>query len=129
MATKTPTAMGQRILDFMRANNVTNKAQFAEGVLGISKQRFQQWLYVEIRDVSAAPLLRCADVLGTNPEYLLGATDDPRPLRQIGLREAQLLDAFRVMDEKDQDRLLKQATDWVTESGQPASALAPFRLK
>lgn len=119
--------MGQRILMFMAANNVTNQAQFAEGVLGISRQRFQNWLYVDMRDVEAKPLLRCAEVLSTNAEFLLGQTDDPRPLRHLGLRESQLLDAFRVMSEQDQDRLLKVAADWVDQAPAPASIAAPFR--
>lgn len=123
-----PTEMGRRILAFMVANNITNRAQFAEGVLGISKQRFHHWLYRESSDVEAKPILRCAEVLGTNPEYLLGMTDDPRPLRYLGHRESELLMAYRSMSEKDQDRLLKVAADWVQETLTPASAAAPFRI-
>lgn len=100
--------MGERLLVFMMANNVQNQAQFAEGVLGISRQRFQNWLYVEMRDVEAKPLLRCAEVLSTNPEYLLGLTDDPRPLRHLTLRESQLLDAY---DERQGPRSAAQERD------------------
>jgi hypothetical protein len=119
--------MGQRILDFMTANNVTNQAQFAEGLLGISRQRFQNWLYVDMRDVEATPLLRCADALGTNPEYLLGITDDPRVTAALDYREAQLVDAYRELSATDQDRLLKLAADWVGEAASAPSAAAPFR--
>lgn len=121
------TDMGERITAFMVANNVTNRAQFAEGVLGISKQRFQNWLYVEMRDVEAKPILKCAEVLGTNPEYLLGLTDDPRPLRYLEDGEAELLMAYRSMSDQDRDRLRKVAADWVHETATPASTAAPFR--
>lgn len=113
----------------MAANHITNKAQFAEGVLGISRQTFQAWLYKEINPekVSAKPLLLCAEALGTNAEYLLGVTDDPRVEHSLSYREAQLVEAFRVLSDKDRDRLLRMATEWVGESVQQASTAAPFR--
>lgn len=121
------TGMGERIGAFMVANNITNRAQFAEGVLGISKQRFQNWLYVEMRDVEAKPILKCAEALGTNPEYLLGLTDDPRPLRYLEDDEAELLMAYRSLDDKDKGRLRKSAADWLQETSTAASTAAPFR--
>lgn len=113
---------------FMAANSITNRAQFAEGVLGISKQRFHKWLYRQHGDVEARPLLRCAEALGTNPDYLLGDSDDPRPSMALELREAQLVEAFRVMKESDRDRLLQTAAAWVSEAPSAPSTSAPFRI-
>lgn len=125
-----PTAMGERILLFMKANNITNNAQFAEGVLGISRQTFHAWLYKEMNPdkISAKPLLLCAEALSTNAEYLLGISDDPRSEHHLSYREAQLVDAFRVLSEKDQDRLLRTAADWVGDAAQVPSTAAPFRI-
>lgn len=123
-----PTTMGERIMAFMAANNITNRAQFAEGVLGISKQRFYKWLFVPLSDVEAKPLLRCAEILGTNPEYLLGVSDDPRPGLSLSLREYQLVEAYRVLSATDRDRLLQTAAAWVGEATAPASVAAPFRV-
>ncbi len=123
-----PTVMGQRIVDLLKVNNIQNRAAFAEGVLGISRQRFHKWLYGEMRDVEAKPLLKCADALGTNPEYLLGLTDDLRPQHSaLDDQETQLVDAFRSMSRQDQERLLKNAADWSDESTAPATSGAPFR--
>lgn len=121
-----PTEMGRRILAFMTANNVSNRAQFAEGVLGISRQRFHAWLFRPIEAVEAKPLLVCAEALGTNAEYLLGVSDDPRPEYALDYREAQLVDAYRVLSDKDKERLLKNAADWVGETEGPRSVGAPF---
>lgn len=123
----TPTEMGSRIIALMTANNVSNRASFAEGVLGISRQRFHKWLYTTMRDVEAQPILRCADALSTNAEYLLGISDDPRPAFALEYREAQLLQAFRTMSETDQDRILQTASAWVGATITPATASAPFR--
>lgn len=125
---RNPTKMGERILMFMAANNITNRAQFAEGVLGISKQRFHKWLFTEMGDVESRPLLRCAEALSTNPDFLLGDSDDPRPTMALELREFQLIEAFRTMKESDQDRLLQTAAAWVLEAPSVPSAAAPFRI-
>lgn len=125
---RAPTKMGERILLFMTANQITNRAQFAEGVLGISKQRFHKWLFVEMGDVEAKPLLTCAEALNTNPEYLLGVSDDPRPGMPLEMREYQLVEAFRVLSETNQDLLLQTAATWVGESAQAPSTSAPFRV-
>lgn len=122
-----PTEMGRRIRTLMTANNITNQAQFAEGVLGISRQRFHAWLHKELRDVEAKPILRCAEALSTNAEYLLCISDDPRPTHAVSYREAQLIEAFRVLSETDQDRLLKNATDWIGQTESARTSAAPFR--
>jgi hypothetical protein len=120
--------MGSRIMMYMTANGYSNRAHFAEQMLGISKQRFHKWLYVEMRDVEARPLIRCADLLNTNPDFLLGDTDDPRPGMSLEMREYQLVEAFRTLTEKDQDRLLQTAAAWVLEAPAAPSASAPFRI-
>jgi hypothetical protein len=126
---KIPTPMGARILAFMHANGIDNRAQFAEGVLGVSRQRFHGWLYNKIDPalIPAKPLLLCAEALGTNAEYLLGLTDDPRVETSLDHLEAQLIQAFRDMPEPDRDRLLSIAASWVNQSPTPATASAPFR--
>lgn len=126
---KLPTPMGARILTFMQANGIENRAQFAEGVLGISRQRFHGWLYNKIDPalIPAKPLLLCAEALGTNAEYLLGLTDDPRVETSLDHLEAQLVQAFRDMPEPDRDRLLSIAASWVGASGAKATTAAPFR--
>jgi hypothetical protein len=121
--------MGERILMYMAANGYSNRAHFAEHMLGISKQRFHKWLYEEMRDVEARPLVHCAELLNTNPDFLLGDSDDPRPAMALELREFQLVEAFRTLSEKDQDRLLQTASAWVLEAPSPASTSAPFRIK
>lgn len=123
------TKMGERIIMFMQANGLSNRAQFAEQVLGISRQRFHRWLTKPLGDVEARPLLRCAEVLNTNPEYLLGDTDDPRPGMALELREFQLVEAYRVLSETDQDRLLDTAAAWVGETDSAPSTSAPFRMR
>jgi hypothetical protein len=123
------TKMGERIVMFMKANGLTNRSQFAEGTLGISRQRFHRWLYVELGDVEARPLIRCAEVLTTNPDYLLGDSDDPRPAMALEAREFELVQAYRVLSEVDQDRLLQTAAAWVGQAESAPSTSAPFRLK
>jgi hypothetical protein len=61
-----PTEMGRRILGFMGAYRITNHADFAENVLGISRQRFHAWLYKKIdpENIAAQPILKCAEALG-----------------------------------------------------------------
>lgn len=122
-----PTKMGERILELMGMFQIKNRAEFAEQVIGISRQRFQNWLYVEMRDVEAKPLLLLAEVLGTNPEYILGVSDDPRVQAALTWEEARLVEAFRDMNDTDKDRILKQAADWVGQSSKPPSNSAPFR--
>lgn len=113
----------------MRANGIENSAEFAEATVKISKQTFHAWVYKSINpeNIAAAPMIRCARALGTNPDYLMLLSDDPRPEYALSSRESQLVEAFRVLEEKDQDRLLRAAADWVNESPSPPSALAPFR--
>lgn len=127
-AAPTPTKMGERILQFFAPNGITNKAHFAENVLGISRQLFHAWLYKPLADVSAKPLLRCADVLHTNADYLIGESDDPRPALALEYREFQLVEAYRVLKEADQDRLLATAAAWVTDAESAPSTSAPFRI-
>jgi hypothetical protein len=124
-----PTKMGARILDFMKVNGIRNRAQFAEGVLGISRQRFHGWLYNEMDPalLPAKPILLCAEALTTNAEYLLGISDDPRVETPLTYPEAQLVQAFRDLSETDRERLLSIAADWVGQSKDKATASAPFR--
>lgn len=123
-----PTKMGERILLLMAESRLTNHSQFSENVLGISRQRFHAWLYKPLRDVEARPLLRCAEVLGTNPDYLLGDSDDRRPAKALDLREHKLVEAYRVLSETDQQRLLQTAAAWIGEiSGGLESA--SFRVR
>lgn len=103
-----------------------NYSQFAEGVLGISRQRFHAWLYKELKDVEAKPLQKCVEALNTNANYLLGLTDDPRPEFALQYREAQLVEAFRVLSATDQEKLLKNANDWVAMSDSARSVSAPY---
>lgn len=127
---KAPTGMGRRILALMKANGISSWAPFAEQVLGISRQRFYSWIYKEMdpANVAAQPILRCAEMLGTNAEYLLGMSDDPRPESALTYEEAQLVQAFRDFShEGDRERLLSIAADWVAKSGRAPSASAPFR--
>lgn len=126
-----PTEMGRRILAFMTANQLENKAHFAEKVLGISRQTFHAWLYREMDagKIAARPILQCADALSTNPEYLLCITNDPRPAAALAVDEDRLLDAFRTMDDSDRDKLLSIAADWSARSANGGkSAAAPFRV-
>lgn len=124
-----PTEMGQRILDFMRANGITNRASFAENVLGISRQSFHAWLYTPINPekVAARPLLMCAEALSTNPEYLLCISDDPTTRLALTLEEAHLVQAYRSLSPTDRLRLMKNAADWIAESPMMPSTAAPFR--
>lgn len=128
MKERQPTEMGQRILTLMSANGIKNRAQFAEA-LGISRQRFHGWLYNKMdRDaIPATPVLRCADLLGTNPEYILGIHDDLRVETSLTSQEAVLLQAFRDLGVVDQERLLAIAADWVSASSEVATSSAPFR--
>lgn len=121
--------MGARILTFMTANNLKNLSHFSEQVLGISRQRLHAWLYKPLSDVEARPLLKCADALGTSPDYLLGDSDDPRPLMALEMREFQLVQAFQVLAEADQDRLLQTAAAWAGTAASAPSTAAPFRAK
>lgn len=124
---RTPTAMGRRILDFMKANGSPTSAEVAE-TIGLTPERFDEWLYTEVSDIEAAPLLRAADALSTNAEYLLGIADDPRPLRHLHWREMQLMDAFRDLSPEQQDLLLMTATAWHNQAATAPSASAPFRV-
>lgn len=127
----TPTEMGRRILGFMGAYQITNHADFAENVLGISRQRFHAWLYKPIspENVAAQPILKCAEALGTNAEYLLCITDDPRAETSLTYMESQLVQAFRdLADDTDRERLLAIAADWVARASSPPSSSAPFRV-
>lgn len=116
---------------FMTANNVTNHADFAERTLGISRQTFHAWLFKPInpKNVGAVPILRCAELLGTNAEYLLCVHDDPRPEMALEMREFELLQSFRVLGETDQDALLKTIAAWVGRAEAAPSVAAPFRAK
>jgi transcriptional regulator with XRE-family HTH domain len=117
-----PTLMGERIIAFMVANNVVNHDEFAEGILGISVQQFKSWLYEAQETVDAKPLLRCADALNTNAEYLLGESDDPRPQRALEWPEHQLLQAFRDLNPDQQELLLTTATAWHLQLKTPSTA-------
>lgn len=122
--------MGKRIIAFMTANNFRNRSHFAEGVIGISKQRFHQWLYkpMDPSNVGARPILLCAEALGTNAEYLLCLSDDPRAEASLTYEEAQLVQAYRDLPPDDQAKLLAIAADWVARAATKPSTSAPFRL-
>lgn len=122
-----PTLMGARIIGLMKVNGLENFSQFAEQVLGISRQRFHAWLYKDLRGVEAKPLVRCAEALHTSPNYLMGLTHDPAPETALEGRERELIEAFRSLLPADQAKLLKIANDWVETSPLPPSAAAPFR--
>lgn len=121
--------MGARILELMRAHAIRNNAKFADRI-GLSRQTFHAWLYKEMKaeNVAALPLLKCAAELGTNALYLLGETDDLRVAHALDYSEAQLVQAYRDMDERDREKMLKNAADWVAQSKRAPSRSAPFRI-
>jgi transcriptional regulator with XRE-family HTH domain len=124
-----PTAMGRRILTLMQANYITGKAELARRI-GVSRQTFQAWLYnpINAENVAALPLLKCADVLNSDPRFILGESDDPRPRMALSYQEMTLVQAYRDLSEKDQERLLKNAADWQSESQRAPSQASPFRV-
>lgn len=121
------TLMGGRILEFMTANNLTDRDEFAHA-LGITRERFNAWLYRDIKDVEVRPLLRCADALTTNAEYLIGDSDDPRPVAALDWREHQLLTTFRDLPKEKQDLLLQTASAWHVQGDATPTTNAPFRI-
>jgi hypothetical protein len=124
-----PTEMGRRILGFMGAYRITNHADFAENVLGISRQRFHAWLYKKIdpENIAAQPILKCAEALGTNAEFLLCITDDPRAETSLTYQEHVLVQAFRdLSNDNDRERLLSIAAGWVAQATTTPSTSAPF---
>lgn len=122
--------MGDRILTHMQALGYDNHAHFAEQMVGVSRQTFHAWLYKDIdpEKVAAAPILRCAELLSTNAEYLLCVIDDFRPETALTIDEAHLIQAYRSLTEQDRARLMKNAADWLAESSTAPSAAAPFRI-
>lgn len=121
-----PTRAGERIITFLTANNVLDRREFAEGVLGVTVDELNRWIYTPDAEPPLRPLLRMADVLSTNAEYLLGESDDPRPGMVLDFREFQLVQAFRELSPAQQDLLLKTASAWHQETG--GTAAAPFRV-
>jgi hypothetical protein len=124
--------MGRRILELMAFYQIKNHAQFAEGVLGVSRQLFHAWLYNPMNPdkIGAKPVLLCAEALGTNAEYLLCISDDPRPETSLSIEEAQMVQAMRdLADPAEIDKLLTIAADWVSRSGKAKTAADPFRVR
>ncbi len=120
------TKMGERIVDLMKIHGLNDRDSFAAAI-GLTSERFSSWLFVDQRSVEARPLLRCADALSTNPEYLLGDSDDIRAQDSLGWREHQLVSAFRELSEEQQDLLLKTASAWHQQAQTAPSAAGPFR--
>jgi transcriptional regulator with XRE-family HTH domain len=123
---RTPTTMGENILTFAKANGKTVD-ELAE-TLGMSVEHLETWIYYEVELVDARLLIRMAELLGTNPEYLLGDTDDARVQHFIDIREAQLLNAFRDLPETQRELLMKTVTAWHEQLETEPTTSSPFRF-
>lgn len=117
-----PTPMGERILAFMSANYVTDMEEFAEGLIGIAADDLFAWIYddVDPETLPVKPLLLCAEALGTNAEYLICMSDDPRPGQLLTYDENVILQAFRDADEAGRQRLVHEAIE-VARTAAPSS--------
>lgn len=118
-----PTPMGERILAFMSANYVTDMEEFAEGLLGIAADELYAWIYddVEPETLPVRPMLLCAEALGTNAEYLICASDDPRPGHLLTYDENVILQAYRDADDEGRQQLVRDAIE-VARTAAPSSA-------
>lgn len=124
-----PTPMGFRILAFMKANAIRDKADFAEGLLGITRDDFDSWIYgpTTPETVPAKPVLLCAEAFTTNAQYLLCMSDDPRMENALTYDEGVLLQAFRdIGDPDERDDLVQAALERVPHGRALPSAASPF---
>lgn len=126
---RVPTAMGARIRPLMRAAGVTDEAseiRFAEQRVGIPIETLHRWLYEEIDPdaLPVRPFCRLADALGTNVEYVVGTSDDPRPGFKLSYDESVLVQAFReVEDEAQRSRIVR-----ITQDQASLAAIKPHHL-
>lgn len=121
-----PTPMGERILAFMSANYVTDMEEFAEGLLGIAAGDLYVWIYddVDPETLPVKPMLLCAEALGTNAEYLICVSDDPRPGQLLTYDENVILQAFRDANDEGRQQLVRDAIE-IARTAAPSSG-SPF---
>lgn len=123
-----PTQMGERILAFMSANYITDVKEFAEGLIGVPYDTFLSWIYGAVAPdtVLAKPILLCAEILGTSPEYLICLSDDPRRGLELTYDESLIVQAFRDANRPGRQKLLQAAFEIAgTGSARPQPA-SPF---
>ena len=101
----------ERLKEAREARNIT-AAELAEA-LGINKATIYRYEAAEISKIKLHTIKAIADYLGVNPDYLIGATDDKRPVKETeGLLadltdgEQMLLELFRRVPVEKQQMVL-----------------------
>mgnify|MGYP006921740449 FL=1 len=113
----------------MSANYITDIDEFAETIVGVPADEFRSWIFdsVDPDSLPVKPVLLCAEALGTNAEYLLCISDDPRPGEMLNYDESVILFAFRaITDSAVRARLLQEVEGLAARFSSSPSPNQPF---